>query len=112
MIPSRSVLRTPLVALLAAAAPAAALLVGASPALANPAGVVPAPDAPGGGLVQFEAAYEYDIDSARITRDHACPAKCSCHLVPRRHRTGRPGSRGAIREDRCLGQQCRLSDDS
>jgi hypothetical protein len=63
MVRCRLVLRTITVAL-------AVLFMAAHgpPARANPAGVVPSPDAPGGDVV-VGADYEYDIDSARITRE-------------------------------------------
>ncbi|HEX4419284.1 MAG TPA: hypothetical protein VH165_15335 [Kofleriaceae bacterium] len=56
-----------------------------STARANPAGVVPAPDTPGGNVVQFEADYEYDIDSARITREHVGPGADPLQPVPVRN---------------------------
>jgi hypothetical protein len=55
-----------------------------SVAHANPAGVVPAPDLPNGGIVQFEAEYEYEMDSARISREHTGPGADPLGALPTR----------------------------
>ena len=62
-------MRTLPVALLVVA-PLASVIGPISLARANPAGVVPAPDLANGGIVQFEAEYEYEMDSAQIRREH------------------------------------------
>lgn len=80
MLRSASVLRTISVAL-------AVVFTGrAATVYANPAGVVPSASAPGiGEEVHFQADYEYDIDSALITREQVGdPAADPFAPLPRR----------------------------
>lgn len=81
MLTSRSVLRTLPVALVVIA-PLASVIGPTSVAHANPAGVVPSPDLAHGGIVQFEADYEYEMDKARISREHEGPGADPLGALP------------------------------